>query len=195
MSTALTASNAQQISSVPRGKSLTAFAEERARFLGRRPLCTLCTVDYVDCVNCVDCRARHGFLIFRLHEKQGVQTAHVESVKIIRIPWPATLINISVIRQMLSCISRLPNVLQLAFDKCCRAPVAFRTHSDRCKARVFTTSACLKHSRDGKACVFTTSAWLKHSRDGKACKSLCADHKRKLKSQFSVQFETQALCG
>ena len=34
--TVSTASNAQQISSVPRGKSLTASAKERARFLGRR---------------------------------------------------------------------------------------------------------------------------------------------------------------
>ena len=34
--TVSTGSNAQQISSVPRGKSLTAFAKERARFMGRR---------------------------------------------------------------------------------------------------------------------------------------------------------------
>ena len=34
--TVSTGSNAQQISSVARGKSLTAFAKERARFMGRR---------------------------------------------------------------------------------------------------------------------------------------------------------------
>ena len=37
---------------------------------------------------------------------------------------------------MLSCTSRLPNVHQLAFDRCCRAPAAFRTYfgwfSDKC---------------------------------------------------------------
>ena len=34
--TVSTASNAQRVSSVPRGKSLTASAKKRARFLGRR---------------------------------------------------------------------------------------------------------------------------------------------------------------
>ena len=45
-----------------------------------------------------------------------------------------------------------------------------------CSTLVLNTSACF---RDGKACVFTTSACLKHSRDGMACvfiTSACLRH-------------------
>ena len=61
--------------------------------------------------------------------------------KIIRVRFPGTLINISVFRQVLSCTSRLPNVLQLAFDKCYRASAAFRTYSSWSYDRRCRTSA------------------------------------------------------
>ena len=80
-----------------------------------------------------------------------------------------------------------------------------RVFAEACE---FTTSACLKHSRDGRAGVSITSACLKHFRDGKPCvfttgvclkhftrrERLCIDHKCMIETHsrresFSIHYK------
>ena len=77
------------------------------------------------------------------------------------------LINFSVFDSRCRAISRLPNVLQLVIDKCCRASADFRTYSgwsyDRpCQICLECASSVLDcTSRD----EVQTPCGLKHSRD------------------------------
>ena len=60
-----------------------------------------------------------------------------------------------------SCTRRLQNVLRLAFDRCCRAPAAFRTYSAWFSAKCCRRGLChpLKHFSNGNKLVhLATSA-------------------------------------
>ena len=138
-----TAPTAQHFSSVPRGKSLTAFAERAPRFLGRCPYRSQSLL-----------KERARFL-GRCHDRS-------QSMLKERARFPE-----SVPPSLTAFAARAPHSRD---GKACEFTTsACLKHSRDGRACVSITSACLQHFRDGKPCVFTTSVCLKHSQDVKDC--------------------------
>ena len=83
-----------------------------------RALCAFSAVHLVHC--------RSGFQILRLPLKNR---AYKRSVGSGLNGYPCSTARDTDRHQRFPSTNRLPNVLQLAFDKCCRAPTVFRTYS------------------------------------------------------------------